>query len=103
VVANPLATTIRFAYPTRGEGQIKAPNQNTWNVRVAKEFRIRGSQKFELAFDVFNVLNDDADQDFLDGGNQMYSPNYALRPDGSFQGTLRVPPRSAQVSAQFTF
>ena len=44
LVANPLATTIRFAYPTRGEGQIKAPNQNTWNVRVAKEFRIRGAR-----------------------------------------------------------
>jgi len=102
LVSNPLATTIRFAYPTRGEGQVKAPNQHTWNVRAAKEFRI-GRSKLELAFDVFNLLNDDTDQDFLDGGNQLYSPNYARRADGSFLGTLRVPPRGGQVSVGFTF
>jgi hypothetical protein len=102
LVSNPLATTVRFANATRGDGQIKAPSQHTVNVRAAKSIRF-AANRLELAFDVFNLFNDDTDQDFLGGGNQLYSPNYALRPDGSFLGTSRVPPRSAQVSVLFAF
>jgi hypothetical protein len=102
LVSNPLATTIRFAYDNRGEGQIKAPTQTIVNLRVGRDFKL-GAGKLQLAFDVFNLFNNDADQDFLDGGNQQYSPNYAEQPDGSFLGTSRVPPRSGQVSIRFLF
>jgi len=60
LVSNPLATTIRFAYATRGDNQVEAPTQNTWNVRAAKEFRF-GRNKFEVALDLFNLFNDDTE------------------------------------------
>src|SRR5262249_17373848 len=97
-VSNPLATTIRFAYATRGDGQIKAPNLIIWNLRAGRDFKI-GAQHLNLAVDVINVLNHDADQQFQNGGNQLYNTtNYAIAPDGSFRGQTRQPPRSAQLS-----
>ena len=101
-VANPLSTTIRFAYGTRGDGQIKAPNLIIWNIRVGRTFRV-GADRLNLALDIINVLNHDADQLFQSGGNQLYSPNYAIAPDGSFRGLTRQPPRAAQISIRFDF
>ena len=103
VVSNPLATTIRFAYPTRGDGQIKAPNLIIWNIRAGRDFKL-GSQRLNVAVDVINVLNHDADQQFQTGGNQLYNTtNYAIAPDGSFRGQTRQPPRSAQISIRYQF
>jgi hypothetical protein len=102
VVANPLSTTIRFAYATRGDGQIRAPNLIIWNVRVGRTFRI-GAERLNIALDGINVLNHDADQLFQSGGNQLYSPNYAIAPDGSFRGLTRQPPRAAQISIRLDF
>ena len=101
-VANPLSTTIRFAYATRGDGQVKTPNLIIWNARVGRTFKV-GADRLNLALDVINVLNHDADQQFLNGGNQLYSPNYAIAPDGSFRGQTRQPPRAAQISIRFDF
>jgi hypothetical protein len=101
-VSNPLATTVRFAYSTRGDGQIKAPNLIIWNLRIGRSFKI-GSQRLNLALDGINVLNHDADQQFQSGGNQLYSKNYAIAPDGSFVGQTRQPPRAAQISVRFDF
>jgi hypothetical protein len=100
-VTNPLATTIRFAYSNRGEGQLKTPNLVTWNMKLQKDVRF-GERKLQLSFDVFNVLNGDSDQQFKDGGNQTYSANYAMK-DGVWQGTNRQAPRIGQVSARFQF
>jgi hypothetical protein len=102
VVNNPLATAIRFAYADRGQGQIKAPNLKILNLRVGRHF-IFGSRRFEVAFDTFNLLNADTDQQFLNGGNQLYSSNYAERPDGSFLGVNRQPPRSGQLTVRYVF
>jgi hypothetical protein len=102
-VSNPLATTLRFAYQTRGEGQIKAPAILVWNVRVSREFVIR-AQRVTAGLDVFNVTNHAGDQQFAAGGNQLYNTtNYAIGPDGSFRGQSRQPPRSAQVSVRMVF
>jgi hypothetical protein len=101
-VANPLSTTIRFAYATRGDGQIKAPNLIIWNMRVGRTFKV-GAQRLNIALDGINVLNHDADQLFQSGGNQLYSSNYAIAPDGSFRGLTRQPPRSAQISIRLDF
>ncbi len=102
-VSNPLATTIRFAFPTRGEGQLKAPTLIVWNLRVGREFRV-GAGRLSVAADVFNVTNRRADQQFQTGGNQLYNTtNYGIGPDGSFRGQTRQAPRSAQLSVRYTF
>jgi outer membrane receptor for Fe3+-dicitrate len=104
VVSNPLATRIRFAFPTRGEGQIKAPNLILWNIRVGRDFNFGASRRLTVAFDVINVTNRDADQQFQNGGNQLYNTtNYAIAPDGSFRGQTRQAPRSGQLSFRFLF
>lgn len=101
VVPNPLSTTIRFAYNDRGEGQLKTPNLVVWNVRLQKDLLFAG-RKLQLSADVFNVTNHAADQQFKDGGNQLYSANYAMK-DGVWQGTNRQAPRTGQLSLRFVF
>ena len=95
VVSNPLATTIRFAYPTRGDNQLRLDAMQMLNLRVGKIFRF-GAQRLEVAVDGINMTNDDADQRFMTGANQQYNPNYG-------RGTFRVVPRTAQLSARFLF
>ena len=57
-----------------------------------------------MGFDVINVTNRDADQQFQTGGNQLYNTtNYAIAPDGSFRGQTRQAPRSGQLSFRFIF
>jgi hypothetical protein len=101
VVSNPLATTIRFAGRDRGDKQIKAPYLNVVNLRVGRNFHF-GDRRLDVAFDVFNVLNGDTDQQFFDGGNQLYSSNYAIQND-AFYGVNRQPPRQGQLSLRFSF
>jgi len=62
-----------------------------------------GSQHLNVAVDVINVLNHNADQQFQSGGNQLYSSNFAIASDGSFRGQTRQPPRSAQISFRYQF
>jgi hypothetical protein len=95
-VSNPLATTIRFAYSTRGEGQVELPAVRIWNLRVARESALFNG-KLEAALDVFNVTNEGRDQSFIfSGANQLYSPNFG-------RGSGRQFPRSAEVSLRFAF
>ena len=101
VVSNPLATTIRFAGKDRGDKQIKAPYLNVVNLRVGRNFHF-GDRRLDVAFDVFNVLNGDTDQQFFDGGNQLYSSNYAIQ-NGAFYGVNRQPPRQGQLTLRFSF
>lgn len=102
VVPNPLATTVRFAFSNRGEGQIQGPAIVSWNARVGRDFRL-GARRLEAALDIFNITNRGAVQSFLGGGNQTYSPNFAQRPDGTFIGSSVQPPRSGQVTLRFVF
>jgi hypothetical protein len=101
-VANPLATTIRFVGPTRGDGQIETDPLTTLNLRVGKAFRF-GARKLDVAYDVFNALNANAFQQFKSGGNQTYSANYGLAADGSIQGQSRQFARAGQLSVRFQF
>ena len=102
VVANPLATTIRFVGPTRGDGQIETDPLTVLNLRVGKALRF-GTRKLEIAYDVFNALNADAFQQFKSGGNQTYSTNYGLTTDGKIQGQSRQFARAGQLSIRFQF
>jgi hypothetical protein len=102
VVSNPLATTYRFAYATRNDGQIEAPNLIIWNLRVGRNIKL-GTRSLDANFDVFNVTNRGADQQFLTGGNQLGTANYAIAADGSFNGGSRQFARSAQISVRYQF
>ena len=107
-VSNPLATTVRFAYASRGEGQLQAPALAQWNARVGRRIAL-ANRRFEIALSVLNITNRDALQEFLGGGapntgsNQIGSPNFAYGPDGTFRGQNRQAARTAQLSLQFEF
>ena len=95
VVTNPLATVIRFAYPTRGDGQLTTPTYNALNLRLGRRFAI-ARVKLEASLDVFNITNNCADLSFQSGANQTYNVLYGTT-------TFRQVPRSAQVGLRTTF
>jgi hypothetical protein len=101
-IANPLATTIRFVGPTRGDGQLAADALSMLNVRAGRDFKL-GGHRLELAFDVLNALNGDTFQQFKSGGNQTYSATYGVNADGSMQGQSRQFARSGQLSVRYAF
>src|SRR5262245_10730347 len=102
IVSNPLATTVRFAYASRGEGQLQAPVLAQWNARAGRRFAL-GSRRFEIALSVLNITNRDALQEYLSGNNLIGSPNFAYGPDGTFRGQNRQAARTAQLSLQLEF
>lgn len=95
VVANPLATTLRFAYPTRSDGQFMLPALQYINMRIGREFRLE-AYRFGVNLDLFNVPNLGSYQGFLSGANQTFSTNYKL--GGEVQ-----PPRALQLELRFMF
>jgi hypothetical protein len=95
VVANPLATQLRFAYPARAEGQFTLGALHQLNLRIGRGFSF-GAQRLELAVDLLNVTNHGADQGFQDGAHQLQSPTFG-------RGANRQFPRSAAVSVRFAF
>lgn len=95
LVSNPLATTIRFAYPTRGEGQLRTPNMHAWNLRVGRRFEI-GRVHLDADVDIFNVTNNGADLGFEFEANQTFNPLFGTTID-------RQLPRSAQIVLRASF
>jgi hypothetical protein len=95
VVSNPLATSLRFAFPTRSDGQFTLPAYQALSLRVARRFRM-AKAAVEVGAESFNLTNADADLVMLDGANQTFSPDYQ-------KGASRQVPRSAQVFARFSF
>jgi hypothetical protein len=96
--SNPLATRIRFAFPTRGEGQTKAPDVHTLNLKVGRVFRVSAARSVELSADVFNVLN---------GGNYTEyartGPNRLYNPASYLTYTNPQTPRALQIEAVVRF
>jgi hypothetical protein len=95
IVANPLATTFRFAGPTRGDGQLTTPPLNVWNARVGRLFALY-RLTFDASLDVFNVTNNGADQAFQLGANQLFNPLFGAT-------SFRQLPRSAQFVLRTSF
>jgi hypothetical protein len=95
VVSNPLATVIRFAHPTRGDGQFRSGDFHGLNARVSRRFIVQ-RVTFDASLDVFNLTNNGADLGFLFGANQTYSPLFG-------QTTDRQTPRSAQLVFRAAF
>ena len=59
VQSNPLATTIRIKYPTRGDGQeqYQAPPVKAINLKVGKKLRLADRREVEVSANVFNLAN----------------------------------------------
>lgn len=93
---NPLATTIRFAFPTRGDNQESLETSRYLQFSVGRKFRIKGTHEFEPIVNVFNLLNNGAFTQFLAGSNQLYNPNY-------LRTTNQHPPRSISIRAVYRF
>ncbi|HET9834261.1 MAG TPA: hypothetical protein VFP91_21205, partial [Vicinamibacterales bacterium] len=95
VVSNALATTVRFAFPTRADGQLRTGMLHVWNARVGRQFVIN-HLKLDAVLDLFNITNNGADQSFMQNANQTYNPLYGLTNN-------RQLPRSAQVLLRVAF
>jgi hypothetical protein len=96
VVSNPLSTTIRFAFPTRGDGQVKAAARNEVNVRLGRKFKFGGNRSLDASLDIFNLTNAGSPERYRSDANQQYNPFYL--------GAQNLqPPRVAQIAARFTF
>ena len=73
--SNPLATRIRFFYPTRGEGQPRAPDVHIVGVKLGKRVNLGGGRNVEISAEVFNLLNEGHYTEFSrQGANRIYNP-----------------------------
>lgn len=92
--SNPLATVIRFANATRGDGQTTVPVVRTVNLKAGRIFSV-GRIRLEAAINVFNVLNEGRFYQWdYQGADQMFSSYYQqkrnLQPARGAQATLGV-------------
>ncbi len=75
--SNPLAVTYRFVGPTRGDGQIKAPDIHALGLKVGKTVELGGTRELELSANIFNLFNlSDHWQYNYSGANQSWNSNY---------------------------
>ena len=96
--SNPLATRIRFAYPTRGEGQVLLAATHTVGLKISKRFRLGGSRDMEVGMNILNLLNAGRGTEYARGGaNRQYNTVAYLQP-GNLQAA-----RSFQLDWLFRF
>ena len=95
LVSNPLATTIRFAYPTRADGQWAPKGMYSVNLQLGREF-IFDRRKLIASLSGFNLTNGDAPLQLAPGANQQYSTTYQ-------QGFIVQQPRAVQALFRFLF
>jgi hypothetical protein len=74
---NPLSTPNRYVYGDRGEGQVQAPAIHTVGLKVGKRFNVAEMGSFEVAGNIFNVLNGgDYTQYDYNSAYQTWSTNF---------------------------
>jgi len=96
LVSNPLATTLRFANATQGDGQFVLPATHYFNLRFARDFKLLVNNRINVAFDLLNLPNAAGYQGFLTGANQLFSANYG-------KGGQIQTPRTYQLSFKYSF
>ena len=92
---NPLATRIRFAGPTRTDGQVRNDDARYLQMKIGRKFKA-GRHSLEPALNIFNALNTGANTQWNTGANQKYGTGY-------LQPFNRHPPRAYQVSMAYKF
>lgn len=94
--SNPLATTNRFAYKTRSEGQVLNDPVRYLQLKIGREF-VFGRQHIEVAANIFNVFNAGNHTQWASGANQQYSSGIFLTRRN------RQAPRALQLSFGYRF
>jgi hypothetical protein len=95
VVSNPLATQVRFFYPTRDDGQLQLPSLNVLNVRMGKRFKW-ANQTLEGALEVFNLFN-------RANALAFDLPTLIEGQPAAFVMSYTQPPRAGLITARWTF
>ena len=96
--SNPLATRFRIVFPTRGEGQFKAPNVHNMNLKIGKEFQISDSQAVEISLNIMNISNSNSFYQWESGANRIYQTSRYQTGMRSLQ-----PARAAQLFLKYSF
>jgi hypothetical protein len=94
--SNPLATTNRFAYATRGEGQVLNDSVRYLQVKIGRQFAVAG-HRLEAAANIFNMFNAGDYSQWASGANRLYSPELYLTKSN------QQPPRAVQLSVGYRF
>jgi hypothetical protein len=92
---NPLATSWRFAYPTRSEGQVLNEVTRYLQMNIGREFGV-GKQRIETSLGIFNVFNTGAHTQWNDSANVLNNELYLSRFN-------RHPPRAFQLNLRYRF
>ena len=93
--ANPLATSWRFAYATRSEGQLLNETTRYLQLNLARSLKF-GRQQIDLGFGMFNVFNTGAHTQWNTGANRLNNSLYLSRFN-------RHPPRAFQLTLGYKF
>ena len=92
---NPLATSWRFAYGTRGDGQIRNETTRYLQLNLGRTFKF-GRQSVEAGLGIFNVFNTGAHTQWNTGANRLNNALYLSRFN-------RHPPRAFQLTLGYKF
>ena len=92
---NPLATTYRFAFGTRSDGQVRNETARYLQLNIARTFKF-GRYSADTGLGIFNVFNTGAHTQWNTGAQRINTPLYLSRFN-------RHPPRAFQVSLNFKF
>ena len=93
--SNPLATSWRFAYDTRSDGQIRNETARYLQLNLARTFKF-GRPSVETGLGIFNVFNTGAFTQWNTGANRINTPLYLSRFN-------RHPPRAFQLTLGYKF
>ena len=93
--SNPLATSWRFAYGTRSDGQVRNETTRYLQLNLGRTFRF-GQQSIETGVGIFNVFNTGAHTQWQTGANRLNSDSYLARFN-------RHPPRAFQLTLGYRF
>jgi hypothetical protein len=92
---NPLATTWRFAYNTRSDGQLLNETARYLQLNLGRTFRF-GRSSIDTGLGIFNVFNTGAHTQWNTGAQRLGTPTYLSRFN-------RHPPRAFQLTLAYRF
>lgn len=92
---NPLATAYRFAYGTRGDGQVRNETTRYLQLQIGRDIKF-GRHQVDASLGIFNLFNTGAHTQWNDGANVRNGSNYLTRFN-------RHPPRQFQLSVTYRF
>jgi hypothetical protein len=92
---NPLATTWRFNYATRSDGQVRNETTKYLQLNLVRTFKF-GRQSVDTGLGIFNVFNTGAHTQWNTGAQRINTPLYLSRFN-------RHPPRAFQLTLGYKF